>query len=102
MEGNQFTISVIQAKRHRREVHVLNLKDMEVLAPNWHDAVAKYRKNGGTEKIPKFDYTSYEPEIPYYTMIIMENRKKIKLLLDLEDDMIAAIKRMYPQKVFLS
>lgn len=35
-------------------------------------------------------------------MIIMENRKKIKLLLDLEDDMIAAIKRMYPQKVFLS
>ena len=102
MEGNQFTISVIQAKRHRREVHVLNLKDMEVLAPNWPDAVAKYRKNGGTEKIPKFDYTSYEPEIPYYTMIIMENRKKIKLLLDLEDDMIAAIKRMYPQKVFLS
>ena len=102
MEGNQFTISVIQAKRHRREVHVLNLKDMEVLAPNWHDAVAKYRKNGGTEKIQKFDYTSYEPEIPYYTMIIMENRKKIKLLLDLEDDMIAAIKRMYPQKVFLS
>ena len=102
MEGNQFTISVIQAKRHRREVHVLNLKDMEVLAPNWHDAVAKYRKNGGTEILPKFDYTSYEPEIPYYTMIIMENRKKIKLLLDLEDDMIAAIKRMYPQKVFLS
>ena len=102
MEGNQFTISVIQAKRHRREVHVLNLKDMEVLAPNWHDAVAKYRKNGGTEILPKFDYTSYEPEIPYYTMIIMENRKKIKLLLDLEDDMISAIKRMYPQKVFLS
>ena len=82
--------------------HVLNLKDMEVLAPNWHDAVAKYRKNGGTEILPKFDYTSYEPEIPYYTMIIMENRKKIKLLLDLEDDMIAAIKRMYPKKVFLS
>lgn len=27
---------------------------------------------------------------------------KVKLLLDLEDDMISAIKRMYPQKVFLS
>ena len=101
MEGNAFTISVIHAKRRRREAHVLNLKDLEVLAPNWHEAVAKYRLKGGTEKLPKYDYTSYEPEVPYYTMIIMEGRKKIKLLLDLEEDMLFAIKRMYPQKVFV-
>ncbi|MGF0018707.1 hypothetical protein [Sporofaciens sp. SGI.106] len=101
MEGNTFTISVIHAKRRRREEHVLDLKDMEVLAPNWHEAVAKYRLKGGTEKIPKYDYTSYEPEIPYYTMIIVEGRKKIKLLLDLEEDMLFAIKRMYPKKVFV-
>lgn len=101
MEGNVFTISVIHAKRRRREAHVLNLKDLEVLAPNWHEAVAKYRLKGGTERLPKYDYTSYEPEVPYYTMIIMEGRKKIKLLLDLEEDMLFTIKRMYPQKVFV-
>lgn len=100
MEGNHFTISVIHAKRRRKEVHELDLKDMEVVAPNWHDAVAKYRKKGGTEKLPKYDYTSYEPEIPYYTMIIMENKRKIKLLLDLEEDMLFAMKRMYVDRVF--
>lgn len=101
MEGNTFTITVIHAKRRRRDEHELDLKNMEVVAPNWHEAVAKYRLNGGTEKLPKYDYTSYEPDIPYYTMIIMENRKKIKLLLDLDDDMLQAMKRINPQKVFV-
>ena len=100
LDGNIFTITVIHAKRRRREVHELDIKNMEVVAPNWHEAVAKYRRNGGTEKLPKYDYTSYEPDIPYYTMIIMENRRKIKLLLDLEDDMIRAMKRMYADRVF--
>lgn len=100
MDGDTFTISVIHGKRRRKEAHELNLKDLEVVAPNWHDAVAKYRLKGGTEKLPKYDYTSYEPDVPYYTMIIMEERKKIKLLLDLEDDMLHAMKRKYPDKVF--
>ena len=100
LDGNTFTITVIYAKRRRREVHELDIKKMEVVAPNWHEAVAKYRRNGGTQKLPKYDYTSYEPDIPYYTMIIMENRRKIKLLLDLEEDMIRAMKRMYVDRVF--
>ncbi len=101
MEGTRFTVTVIHAKRRRREAHRLDLKQMEVAAPHWHEAVAKYRLKGGTEKIPKYDYTSYEPEIPYYTMIILKNRKKIKLLLDLDEDMLQAMKRINPQKVFV-
>ncbi|MCI9075062.1 MAG: hypothetical protein HFH10_04550 [Dorea sp.] len=101
MDGTAFTITVIHAKRRRKEAHELDLKNMEVVAPSWHEAVAKYRLKGGTEKIPKYDYTSYEPEIPYYTMIIMENKRKIKLLLDLDEDMLQAMKRISPQKVFV-
>lgn len=100
MDGDTFTIAVIHGKRRRKEVHVLNLRNMEVVAPNWHEAVARYRLKTGSEKLPKYDYTSYEPDIPYYTMIITEERKKIKLLLDLEEDMLRAMKRMYPSKVF--
>ncbi|MDO4329791.1 MAG: hypothetical protein Q4C66_10695 [Lachnospiraceae bacterium] len=100
MEGDTFTIALIHAKRRRKTVHQLNLKDMEVVAPNRHEAVAQYRKNNKMGKITKYDYTSYEPEIPYYTMIITEDRRKIKLLLDLEEDMIRAMKRMYPDRVF--
>ena len=101
MEGTNFTIAVIHGRRRRREEHELDLKNLEVVAPNWHEAVAKYRLKGGTERLPKYDYTSYEPDIPYYTMIITENQRKIKLLLDLPEDMLQAMKRINPQKVFV-
>lgn len=100
MEDNVFTIIVIRGKRFRKTAHQLDLKDLEVVAPSRHQAVARYRKKGGEEKLPKFDYTSYDPDIPYYTMIITENKRKIKLLLDLEEDMLRSMKRMYPDKVF--
>lgn len=101
LDGNLFSITVIHAKRSRKTVHELDLKDLEAVAPHGHEAVAKYRKNGGGEKLPKFDYTSYEPDIPYYTMIILENKKKIKLLLDLDEEMLLAMKRRYPERVFV-
>lgn len=74
---------------------------METTAPNRHDAVAKYRKDAGGISLPKYDYTSYEKDTPYYTMIIMENKQKIKLLLDLSDEMLQALKKSYPDRVFL-
>jgi len=92
---------VIRGKRRRKTVHTLDIKDVEVIAPNWHEAVEKYRKDGGTEKLKKFDYTSYDDNIPYYTMIAYEDKEKIKLLLDLNISMLEAIKRVYPQKVYL-
>lgn len=101
MEGNRFTIFVIHGKRYRKQAHELDLAQLEVVAPNWHEAVSRYRIRTGIEKLKKYDYTSYDPEIPYYTMIIMENRRKIKLLLDLDEDMLRSIKRLHPQKVFV-
>ena len=94
MENGILTIDVIRG-------NTLALKDLEVIAPNWHESVAKYRKDGGTEKLKKFDYTSYDDNIPYYTMITYEDKEKIKLLLDLNSSMLEAIKRVYPQKVYL-
>lgn len=101
LENGILTIDVIKGKRRRKTVHTLNMKDMEVVAPNWHEAVAQYRKDGGSVKLPKYDYTSYDDDIPYYTMIIMENKQKIKLLLDLGGEMLEMMKRIYPQKVYL-
>ncbi len=102
LEDNHLTIDVIFGKRHRRPAHNLDMEALEVLAPSWHDTVARYRRDGGSVRLTKYDYTSYEEDTPYYTMIITENREKIKLLLDLSDDMIQMIKRRYPDRVFLS
>ena len=76
------------------------MPEMEVTAPNRHEAVAKYRKDGGGVRLPKFDYTSYEDDIPYYTMIVIEDREKKKLLLDLNQELLFALKKQYPSKVF--
>ena len=102
MENEKLTIDVIYGNKYRRTAHELDLRQLEVVAPHWHQAVAKYKKNGGTEKLPKNDYTSYEEDTPYYTMIAIEDRQKIKLLLDLSDEMLQTMKCSYPSKVFFA
>lgn len=102
LDGNKFTIDVIYGKRYRKTAHELDLGELEVVAPNRHESVDKYRLKGGSVKLPKYDYTSYDDEIPYYTMIIMENRKKVKILLDLSENMMRSLKTMYPERVFIA
>lgn len=102
LDGNKFTIDVILGKRYRRTAHELDLGELEVTAPNTHESVARYRAGSGSEKLPKFDYTSYDDEVPYYTMIIMEKRKKIKILLDLNENMLRTLKTMYPDRVYIA
>lgn len=101
LEGRKLEISVIYGGRYRKEVHELDLKDMEVVAPSRHEKVAEYLKEGGSTKLPKYDYTSYEESVPYYTMIVMEDKQKIKILMDLNEEMLGYMKRMYPDRVFL-
>ena len=102
LENDQLSIDVIYGKKYRKTAHVLELKDLEVVAPHWHESVAKYKKNGGTEQLKKFDYTSYDDNVPYYTMIIKEDGRKIKLLLDLTEEMLHTIKTQHPEKVYFA
>lgn len=100
LDGKTLTIDVIYGKWYRKTAHIIDMTEMEVTAPNRHEAVAKYRKDGGGVRLPKFDYTSYEDDIPYYTMIVIEDREKKKLLLDLNQELLFALKKQYPSKVF--
>lgn len=101
LEDHTFAVDVIWGKRYRRPAHVLDMDAMEAVAPGWHESVAAYRRRGGSIKLSKYDYTSYDENTPYYTMIITENHKKIKLLLDLSDSMLQAMKNRYPDRVYL-
>ncbi len=71
-------IDVIYGKKYRKTAHILELSNLETVAPHWHESVARYKKNGGTEKLKKYDYTSYDEDTPYYTMIIREDGHKDK------------------------
>lgn len=101
-EDDVLTVDIIKGKRKRIRVKELKMERLEVLAPHAHEAVAQYRKDGGSIHLKKYDYTSYDDSIPYYTMIITDgNNEKIKLLLDLTEEMLLAMKQKYPQKVYL-
>ena len=102
LENDTLSIDVIYGKKYRKTAHILELKNLEVVAPHWHESVAKYKKNGGTEQLKKFDYTSYDDNVPYYTMIIREDGRKIKLLLDLTEEMLHTIKTQHPEKVYFA
>ncbi|MCD8301078.1 MAG: hypothetical protein LUC41_07940 [Clostridiales bacterium] len=97
-----FTVDVIRGRRGRKTTQVVYYKDIEVVAPPDHDTVLKYKKKGGTEKVKKYDYTSYLEGIPYYTVIFTRDREKVKLLMDLDDEILHALKLKYPQKVYIS
>ena len=47
-------------------------------------------------------YTSYEDDVPYYTMIIQEDGRKIKLLLDLTEEMLHTMKTQFPERVYFA
>ncbi len=100
--NDYFSVGVIRGRRRRRSEMVLYYDDMETVAPPNHETVLKYKKKGGTERIKKYDFTSYEDEIPYYTMIVKKGNRKIKVLLDLDEEILHFLKIRYPQKVYLN
>lgn len=100
-ETNMFTVDVIRGKRKRKTEQALYYENIEVVCPPDHELVQKYKKNGGTEKLKKYDYTSYREDVPYYTMIVQRNDEKIKVLLDLDEEVLRFLKLRYPTKVFL-
>ena len=57
LENDTLSIDVIYGKKYRKTAHVLELKNMEVTAPHWHESVAKYKKNGGTEDVKVMYFT---------------------------------------------
>ena len=59
-------------------------------------------KKGGTVQVVKEDYTSYREDVPYYTVIVRDEPKPLKLLLDLTPEAIRMIRRRKPDAVRLT
>lgn len=101
-EDRVLTIDVIKGRVHRYTAHEIRMENVLVVAGHNDEAVARYRKGGPEGNLPKYDYTSYDDKVPYYTMIAEEEGRRIKLLLDLDDAMLSEMKRQFPQLVHRS
>lgn len=98
-EDGKLFIDVIFGGRYTKRKHELNLSEMVILAPHDDPSVAVYRKGNREGSLPKYDYTSYEEDIPFYTLIIMANSIKSKFLLDLDREWMDMLARKFPDKV---
>lgn len=96
-EDKVLTIDVIKGRVSRQTAHEIPMEDVVVVAEHNDEAVARFRKGAEEGNLPKFDYTSYNDQVPYYTMIAVEDGRRIKLLLDLDEAMLSEMKRQFPQ-----
>ena len=76
----------------RRELYEIPFERIELLCEPGAPEAVPYRK-GGSVKVKKEDYTSYRDGVPYYTMIVQDHPRKLKLLLDLTPEAIRMIRR---------
>lgn len=79
------------SSRGRFLQHEFQLTDIQLLSRPDDPAAAPF-KRGGSEKIRKFDYTSYRDDVPYYTLIVSRDGQRIKLLLDLTKEAIDRVR----------
>ena len=84
--------------RGRRTRHDFSTQDIEILACPDDSCVSAYKK-GGSVKLPKFDYTSYDDSVPWYTMIVKEEGRLIRLLLDLTPEAINRLRVENPSAI---
>ena len=62
---------------------------------------APYRK-GGAVRVKKEDYTSYREDVPYYTVIVRDEPRMLKLLMDLTPEAIRLLRRRNRETVRIS
>ena len=60
-----------------------------------------YRK-GGEIRVKKEDYTSYREDVPYYTVIVRDEPRMLKLLMDLTPEGIRILRRKNREAVRIS
>ena len=83
----------------RRVLHEIPYREIRLLCLPGAPEAATF-KRGGDIRVKKYDYTSYQDDIPYYTMIVGEEPQRVKLLLDLTPESIALLRRACPGAVY--
>ncbi|MBO4470296.1 MAG: hypothetical protein J5841_00970 [Clostridia bacterium] len=59
-------------------------------------------KKGGEIRVKKEDYTSYRADVPYYTVIVRDEPRMLKLLMDLSPEAIRLLRRRNREAVRIS
>lgn len=94
--NGELEIDRISSKLTRRKVFEMKINDLEVLAPEGGFEVQPYRS------VKVRDFTSRRKDRTRYEMIVSQNGKKIKLLLEPGEQIVESMRQIAPKKVRIS
>lgn len=93
--NNQLDIDRIYAKKLRKKGMSFELERMEIMGDDNTHSLNNYGKN----KIKGYDFTSRDPEAKVYTIRFVKGNETFDLYFEPTEEMIEAIKYLYPRKV---
>lgn len=94
--NGELEIDRIFSRFVRRKVFEMKINEMEVMAPEGGFEVQPYRS------VKVRDFTSRRKNQSRYEMIVSQNGKKIKLLLEPGEQIVESMKQIAPKKVRIS
>lgn len=89
-------IDRISSKLTRRKIFEMKINELEVLVPEGGFEVQPYRS------VKVRDFTSKRNDRSRYEMVVSQNGKKIKLLLEPGEQIVESMKQIAPKKVRVS
>lgn len=92
-------ITKIRRRRKRKDLLECEMKDVIVIAKSKTKPVQPYIGRN----MKTFDCTSHLPEVNYYTMIVRQPKTGVetKILFEPGDEMLEAMKRISPEKIYI-
>ncbi len=96
--NRELDIDKIFSKSKRKKAEQFHLEEMELLAPVKSSRLDGYKNNA---QLRVKDYSSQNGEEGVYAMIIRDDRGVCKVLLEPDDKMLDAMKKTFPNKVFV-
>lgn len=96
--NGELDIDKIMSKQKRKKCSSYDMNMLEILAPSNSHALDSYRNKQG---LKVKDYTSCNEKVPSYTLIFNLDNGQEMVKLELDDAVIADIRRIAPRKVNL-
>lgn len=95
--NGELDITKVFAQSRRKKVRSIDVRQLELLAPVKSHRMDHYNSN---TKMPVYDYSSGDPSHKVYMMIISIESRMSKVLLELDEEMLDAIGKYVPRRVF--
>lgn len=91
----EITIDKVIAKQKRKRVRTIELNKMEIFAPYSSHELDSYK----SRNVKTADYSSNFPDAKPYAIVYHDQNSEEMILLEPNQEMIKAVKMVYPRKV---